>query len=67
MTAVSSQTKTQPHDEADKLAILAIDSLIINLYSFTRNGEPFQPNSSSFYGWMSSSQMSIDQSGVSER
>ena len=67
LTAVNSQAKVRPHGEADLLSILTIDSLINNLYSISRNEEQFQPNSSSFYGWMSSSQMSMDQSNTSER
>ena len=67
LAAVSSQIKSQPQGEGGLLAILSIDALIRNVYSLSRNGESFQPNSSSFYGWMSSSQMSMDQSGISER
>lgn len=65
LTALSSQSRIRPQGETDILAILAIDSLINNLYLESRNGETFQPRSSSFYGWMSSSQMSIDRSNVS--
>ena len=65
MAAVTSQAKIKPHGSADLLTVIATDALISNLYSHTKNGESFQPNSSSFYGWMSSSQMSMDHSGIS--
>ena len=67
LTAINTQSKQRSISDADLLAVIAIDSLINNLYSHNRNGEVFQPNSSSFYGWMSSSQMSVDQSNMSER
>lgn len=38
LVAVNAQAKVRPHGEAELLSILIIDSLINNLYSFSRNG-----------------------------
>jgi len=62
LTAMSSQSNIRPDGEGETLSLLLIDALINNLYQYGRTNDTLKPNSSSFYGWMSSSQMSIDQS-----
>jgi hypothetical protein len=43
------------------LALIALDALLFNMYRLGRGGEGgFKPASSSFYGWMSMSQLSGD-------
>jgi hypothetical protein len=37
---------------------MALDALIYNMYRIVRGNENFRPNNSSFYGWMSMSQLS---------
>jgi len=50
------------------LVLLSIDSLLSNLYFYNKsNDTSFKPNSSTLYGWMSSSQMSIDPNESEER
>jgi hypothetical protein len=42
------------------LALISLDALLFNLFRLGRGGEGFKPASSSFYGWMSMSQLSGD-------
>ena len=67
MTAVSEQTKSMPSREGDILVLLSIDCLLNNLYFYNKSNDSFKPNSSTLYGWMSSSQMSIDANESDER
>lgn len=67
LTAMSAQSTIRSDGEGEALALLSIDALLNNLYHYGRTNDSLKPNSSSLYGWMSSSQMSIDQSEYEER
>lgn len=58
LETVSATAKSAPQLHSEALALMALDALLFNMFRLGRGTDNFRPANSSFYGWMSMSQLS---------